>query len=119
MGINRRNIMFKKMAVIVAGVVFISGCGHISGGVAPSNIPLAPGSYNELGPVRGISCVYYLLGIIPLSAGNETKNALADALLQKPTTNALINITADTFSQHFIVYSRICTQVDGIAVVSK
>jgi hypothetical protein len=111
--------MFKKMAVLVAGFAFISGCGHISGGVAPSNIPLAPGSYKELGPVRGISCVYYLLGIIPLCAGNETKNALAVALIQKPETIALINVTADTFSQHFIVYSRVCTQVDGIAVVSK
>ncbi len=111
--------MLKKIALLIAAFALISGCGHISGGVAPSNVPLAPGSYKELGPVHGDTCVYYLLGIIPLSPGNETKNAVADALREKPEATALVNVTADTFSQFFIVFSRVCTQVDGIAVAPK
>lgn len=108
-----------RILVTLAIVACLAGCGHLSGGVATSNIPLAPGSYTELGQVRGDTCVYYLLGLLPLSGGNETKYALEDALRQKPQTNALINITADTYSQFFILFSRTCTQVDGIAVRLK
>jgi len=109
----------KKLLSVLAIVVFLVGCGHITGGVAPSNIPLAPDSYTELGPVRGEDCVYYILGLLPVSDGNETKDALADALGQKPETTALINITSDTYSMNFILFSQICTQVHGTAVKIK
>ena len=109
----------KKLLSVAAIVVLLMGCGHLTGGVAPSNIPLAPNSYTELGPVRGEDCVYYLLGIIPLTNGNETKDALAAALKQKPEATALINVTADTYSMHFFLFSQICTQVEGIAVKNK
>lgn len=97
----------------------LGGCGHISGGAAPSTEPLTPGSYREIGPVRGQDCVGYLLGFIPLSDGNETKDAVADALKKAPGATALVKVTADTYSQNFIVYARVCTQVDGVAVAPK
>jgi len=106
-------------AAAVGAAMMVAGCGHITGGVSPSNVPLASGSYSELGPVSGSDCVYYLLGLIPLSDGNETITALQDALAQKPDTSALVNITSDTFSQYFILFSRVCTQVDGVAVKAK
>lgn len=109
----------KRLLSIVAVVALLMGCGHVTGGVAPSNIPLAPNSYTELGPVRGVDCVYYLLGFIPLSNGNETKDALEDALKQQSGATALINITADTYGMYFIVFSQQCTQVDGTAVKIK
>jgi hypothetical protein len=111
--------VYKKMLLLMAGVALIAGCGHVTGGVSPSSIPLAPNSYTELGSVRGNDCVYYLLGFIPLRGGNETKNALADALAQKPEAKALVNITSDSYSMNFIIFSQICTQVDGIAVSLK
>jgi hypothetical protein len=111
--------MYKKMLLLITIAVFFTGCGHMTGGVAPSNIPLTPNSYTELGPVRGCDCVYYILGVIPISGGNETKKALADALLQKPETKALVNITSDNYSMNFLLFSKICTQVDGIAVTMK
>lgn len=109
----------RKLLLLGSVVALLAGCGHISGGVAPSNVPVAPNSYTELGSVRGDSCVYYLLGLLPLSKGNETKDALNDALIQKPATTALINVTADTYSQNFIIFSRVCTQIDGIAIKAK
>ncbi len=99
--------------------VMIAGCVHSTGGVAPSNIPLAPGSYQEFSVVGGKDCVYYLFGVIPLSGGNETRTALNRALLSRPGTMALVNVTADTYSQFFIVFSRTCTQVYGTAVRMK
>jgi hypothetical protein len=110
----------KKNMVLLAAIALMSGCGHVTGGVAPSNIPLAPGSYTELGSVRGEDCINYLLGFIPLNGdGNETKDALADALKQMPGTTALVNITADSYAMHFIVFSKVCTQVYGTAVKLK
>lgn len=111
--------MFKKILLLLAVVAGITGCGHVTGGVAPSNIPLAPGSYTEIGAVRGKTCVYHLLGIIPLTGGNETKDALDEALKENAGTYALINVTADSYAQNFILLSRMCTQVDGIAVKLK
>ena len=109
----------KKLLLLLASITLMSGCGHISGGVAPSNVPLAVGSYRELGDVKGTDCVYHLLGIIPLSSGNNTKKALNDAMRQLPGTSALINVTADTYSQHFIIFSKMCTPVEGVAVAPK
>lgn len=97
----------------------LSGCGHISGGAAPSTEPLTPGSYREIGAVRGEDCVGYILGLIPIDDGNQTKEAIADALKKAPGATALVKVSADTFSQNFIVYARVCTQVDGVAVAPK
>jgi hypothetical protein len=47
----------KKLLLLGMLVFTVAGCGHISGGVAPSNIPLTPNSYSELGPVHGESCL--------------------------------------------------------------
>jgi hypothetical protein len=59
------------------------------------------------------------LGLIPLSDGNETKDAVADALKKTPGATALVKVSADTYSQHFILFARVCTQVYGVAVAPK
>jgi hypothetical protein len=100
----------------LAVLVLAAGCSHHSGGIAPSTTPLEPGSYEVLGPVGGRDCVYRLLGLIPLSNGNETRTALQDALAKRPGTTALVQVTSDTYSQFWIVFGRTCTQVYGTAV---
>ena len=110
----------RKLGLAVLPLIgILGGCGHISGGAAPSTEPLAPGSYREIGAVRGEDCVGYILGLIPIDDGNQTKEAIADALKKAPGATALVKVTADTFSQNFIVYARVCTQVDGVAVAPK
>ena len=106
------------VAVLCASI-FTAGCMHHPGGVAPSTKPLAPGGYTERGHVRGQDCVYHLLGLIPITGGNETRNAVADALHTKILADALVEVTVDGYYQHFILFSRACTQVYGIAVESK
>lgn len=98
------------------GLALGTGCSHISGGIAPSTIPIEPGSYEVLGPVGGRDCVYRLFGIIPLSNGNETRSAMQDALAKRPGTTALIQVSSDTYSQFWVVFTRSCTQVYGTAV---
>ena len=105
-------------AVLLAAT-FTTGCMHHPGGITPSTKPLAPGGYTELGKVRGQDCVYHLLGLIPVTGGNEMRNAVEDALRTKPLADALVEVTVDGYFQYFILFSRACTQVYGTAVETK
>lgn len=107
------------MVAIVAMGALAAGCMHHPGGIAPSTKPLAPGGYTELGKVRGQDCVYQLLGLIPVTGGNEMRNAVEDALRTKPLADALVEVTVDGYFQYFILFSRACTQVYGTAVETK
>lgn len=110
--------MLTKTLTLLALSSTLIGCAHTSGGIAPSNIPLEPGSYRELGKAVGGDCQYKLLGLIPLSGGNQTYSALEDALDDIPNTSALVQITSDTYSQYWILWSNTCTQVYGTAVTT-
>jgi hypothetical protein len=108
-------ILMTRIALMPLVCLSLLGCVHQTGGVAPSNIPLEPGSYTELGPTRGNDCRYVLLGLIPITGGNETYSAVQKAIRRRKG-QALVNITADTYSENFIVFSRTCTQVVATAV---
>ena len=105
-------------AVLVA--ILVAGCMHHPAGVAPSTKPLVPGGYTVLEKVRGQDCAYYLLGILQVTGGNETRNAVADALENTPDkkkiADALVEVTVDGYFQYFLLFSRACTQVYGTAV---
>ncbi len=111
--------MLTKTLTLLALSSTLIACSHISGGIAASSIPLEPGSYRELGKVKGGDCAYKLLGLIPFSSGNETRSALEDALSEIPNTSALVQITSDTYAQYWILWSNTCTQVYGTAVTIK
>ncbi len=104
---------------VLAVLFILGGCAHTTGGAAPSTIPLTAGSYHEIGPVRGQDCLYSVLGLLPVTSGNQTKDAIADAMAQAPGASALVNVSADTYFQYFILFSRTCTQVHGVAVAPK
>ncbi len=104
---------------VVSAAALTAGCMHHPGGIAPSTKPVAPGGYTELGKVRGQDCVYYVLGFIPVTGGNELRNAVDDALRTKPLADAIVEVTVDGYFQYFILFSRACTQVQGIAVETK
>lgn len=110
--------MLKKLFLTFIFTLGLNGCTHYSGGIAASTTPLTQGAYHTLGDgvVEGKDCVYSLLGLIPLSGGNETRDAIQDAISQEDGATALIDVTSDTYSQYFILYGRTCTQVQGIAV---
>jgi hypothetical protein len=107
------------MAVGLAAVLSTAGCFHHPGGIAPSTKPLAPNGYTVLGKVEGRDCVYHILGIIPVTDGNELKDAVDDAMKKKVYADALVDVTVDAYWQFFILFSRGCTQVYGTAVQSK
>lgn len=104
------------LLLVVFAPVLLAGCSHTSGGIAPSTIPLTPGGYTVLKQVHGRECQIRILGILPVSGGNETRRAVESAMRQAPGATALVNVTSDTFQQFWVLFTRHCTEVFGTAV---
>jgi hypothetical protein len=102
--------------VLIASLA-LAACSHAPGGIAPSTTPVAPGGYKVLKTdVEGSDCLVSLLMIVPLSNGNTTHEAIADAIKQVPGANALIDVSSDSYSQIWILWRNTCTVVHGSAV---
>jgi hypothetical protein len=104
--------------ITILGVAMLgAACTHSPGGIAPSTIPLEPGGYSVIkSHVEGSDCQVNLLGLLPLSDGNTTDEAIADALSDAPGATALVNVTSDAYSQYWILWSNTCTEARGSAV---
>jgi hypothetical protein len=104
-------------SILLGALLVLSGCTHYPGGIAPSTIPLAPGGYTVVKDhVEGSDCLIAILGILPVSGGNRTDNAIKGALKAAPGATALVNVTSDAYSQYWILWSNTCTEVRGTAV---
>jgi len=108
-----------RTSLLIMAVFALSGCFHSAIGMTPSTKPLEQGGYEELGPAKGTDCLWLFLGAIPISTGNTLQGATKEAIRDRKGADALIQVTADSFFQHYIIVARSCTQVEGIAVRSK
>lgn len=97
--------------------VLTSGCIRSPIAMMTSTRPLEQNQYVELGPVEENDCIVYILGFIPVSSANNMQAAMRDAI-KKSGGDALIQVTAETFYQNFLFFSRYCTVIQGIAVRS-
>ncbi len=97
-------------------VLFAAGCTRTPGGVAASNIPLAPGGYTEIGRVSASDCKVNLLGILPISGSNYVADAMRSAMRKASGAHALVDISIDRSSKFFLLWSQACTEVRATAV---
>ena len=74
--------------------------------------------YQELGPVEGEACRYFVLAIIPFGR-SDFQRAVDDAL-EKKGGDAIVNVTVASSLYGFIpiynVFSFTCTTVQGVAI---
>lgn len=74
-------------------------------------------SFEEIGPVRGQACRFFLLAIIPF--GNSTTGAAMKKAL-KDGGDAIVNASVTTSLYGFIPFYNIlaltCTTVEGVAI---
>jgi hypothetical protein len=100
------------MSIGFLGLLF-AGCFHAPGGIAPSTIPVDPHDYTIIEPnATGTDCVWRLLEIIPISAGNHLHTAVKEAI-QDAKADALINVTVETTGWDLLIIGRSCTEVRG------
>lgn len=107
-------------ALVMMSVVAMLTTGCIRSPIAmmPSTKPLEPGSFTELGAVEESDCIWYLFSIIPVTTGNNMQSAMRDAI-KKTGADALVQVTAETYYQNFLLISRFCTIIQGVAVRSN
>lgn len=111
----RRLLAFLPLALLCS----LPACRTTTGGVGSASAPLTAGSYKVLGGrVEGRSTIVHILGFIPISASNTTDAALGKAVA-KGGGDALISVTADTWSSFYILWSETTTEVSGIPVTTK
>lgn len=108
--------MIRPLALALLAVL-ASGCIRNPIAMMPSTKPLQPGSFSELGPVEETDCLWYLFGFLPITSGNNMQGAMRDAI-KKGGGDALVQVTAETYYQNFLVVSRYCTIIQGVAVRS-
>ncbi len=100
------------MALVFCVVVFVSGCAMMPGGIAASTVPIEGRSYSNLGRSVGTDSRYSLLGLIPVSGPNTTREAI-DSAVKTKGGDAMINVTAEGYGQWGILVTRWVTRVDG------
>ena len=111
--------MAVRSLILILLVLLLSGCARFAGGISPSTVPLQPGSYETLGPVRGEHCTYYVLGLFPLDEEPSASIAIRNTLHAKPGATALVNVAVTSQQAYWVLFSRGCISVDGTAVAVR
>lgn len=99
----------------VASLALLASCIVMPVALAPSTIPLTPGTYTELGAVTGSAVGVNILGFA-LSEGTQAAKARDRALQQNPEAGALINVACDSSMYLLGPVTVMVTRVSGIAV---
>jgi len=107
----------RKLLLIIAlmGIMTIISCTHTPGGIAPSNVPLCGKKYVVLNKTRATDSMIHLFHIIPVSGSNSIHKAMR-AAIDKTGGDALIDITAESYYQNWILFSRRVIVVEGTAI---
>jgi len=96
-------------------LLLAAGCATMPGGVAPSSTPINGRTYTELGPATGTDSRILILGILPLTGMNTTREAVQEAIGDRDG-DALINVTSDAYASWWILWTKNTTRVEGVVI---
>ena len=101
-------------AIIIASciLIYMSGCAMRPGGIAASTTPIDGRKYSNLGRVIETDSRVYLLGFIPITGANTTRDAI-DSAVRSQDGDAMINVTVESYVQWWILFTRFATRVEG------
>ena len=112
--------MFKRtgMGLIASALVFVAGCAHAPGGIAPSTTPIDGRTYDILGHAETTDSRVSLLCLLPISGANSIQGAV-DKAKKQFDADALIDVTVEAYSQIWILWCNNTTMVRGKAIRFK
>ena len=96
-------------------LLFAVGCAHTPGGICASTVPIDGRDYMVLGPAKATSTAVYLFNFIPVSGSSSLRDA-KNAAIRSKGADALIDVTAESYSQFWIVFSKSTIMVEGTAI---
>lgn len=104
-----------SVAVSLLLLGLAAGCAHVPGGIAPSTLPIDGRDYQVLGPAKATSSAVYLFGFLPVSGSSSLRDA-KEAAIRGKGADALIDVTAEAYSQYWILFSKQTIMVEGTAI---
>lgn len=108
----------KSGAALFVLTAFVAGCAHLPGGIAPSTTPIDGRAYDVLGDAEGTDHRVSLLGLFPISGANTIQGAVNKAK-KRFDADALIDVTVESYSQFWFLWSNDTIVVRGKAIRFK
>ena len=105
-------------AAISLMLLLAVGCAHTPGGIAASTVPIDGRDYMVLGPAKATSTAVYLFNFLPVSGSSSLRDAKM-AAIRSQGADALIDVTAESYSQFWILFSKSTIMVEGTAIRFK
>lgn len=102
-------------AAISLMLLLAVGCAHTPGGIAASTVPIDGRDYMVLGPAKATSTAVYLFNFLPVSGSSSLRDA-KNAAIRSKGADALIDVTAESYSQFWIIFSKSTIMVEGTAI---
>lgn len=102
-------------AAISLMLLLAVGCAHTPGGIAASTVPIDGRDYMVLGPAKATSTAVYLFNFLPVSGSSSLRDA-KNAAIRNKGADALIDVTAEAYSQFWIIFSKNTIMVEGTAI---
>ena len=102
-------------AAISLMLLLAVGCAHTPGGIAASTVPIDGRDYMILGPAKATSTAVYLFNFLPVSGSSSLRDA-KNAAIRSKGADALIDVTAESYSQFWIIFSKSTIMVEGTAI---
>ena len=110
-----KSALFAALSLLL---LFAVGCAHTPGGIAASTMPIDGRKYTVLGPAKATSTAVYLFNFIPVSGSSSLRDAKM-AAIRSQGADALIDVTAESYSQFWILFSKSTIMVEGTAIRFK
>jgi hypothetical protein len=112
--------MLKRIGsgLLVLSLVFIAGCAHFPGGIAPSTTPIDGRNYDVLGKVDATDSRVTLFCLIPISGHNSIQGAV-DKAKRQLGADALIDVSVEAYGHFWLFWCSSTTEVEGMGIRFK
>jgi hypothetical protein len=107
----KRNLRFAFAIILFSS---FSSCSSIPTTLVSSTSPIPAGVRGTI-EAYGSDCQFYFLGLIPVTSGPNSQNAL-DRAKRDADVDVLTDVTVDHGGAYYILFSNTCVRVRGKGV---